>query len=165
MRAAAHLRDPFLAEEQADKVVALIADPEHRYRVEAENRLKALPRLYYNLARGSEDPIRAIRLFRRAGSSPDLAPRCEKEATALERSFLQSARDRLVSGDDSLFADLEEARPILTDQKRLLFLMGRFLVLRSRFDEAMPIWQSLLELSPDDTNARAELDRCKRRAA
>jgi len=163
MRAAAQRQNPFLAEEQANRVLALIPDPEHRYRVEAEKRLKALPRMFYNLAKRSEDPIAKIRLYRGAQSSPELFQRSGKEAEAHERAFLQSARDRLVDGDDTLFSDLEKARPVLADQQRLLFLMGRFLVLRSRFIEAQPIWQTLVDLNPDNDGARAELDRCKSR--
>ncbi|MBW6507622.1 MAG: hypothetical protein K0B00_12865 [Rhodobacteraceae bacterium] len=165
MRAAAQLHDPFLARAQADRLVELIADPNHTYRQEAESRLQALPRMFYNRAAKIEDPIEAIRHYRAAAGAPDLTPRATKEAAAREKSFLQTARDRLVAGDSSLLADLERARDVLGDHPRLLFLTGRFLVQRGRFADAMPIWQTLVDTNPDDDRARAELDRCLERTA
>ena len=164
MRAAAQLRQPFIARTQAEAVLRLIPDQSHKHRMEAENRLEALPGMFYNVASKTDDPIEAARLFQAAASGAELNERASHEATAREKTFLAAARERLLAGDDTLLADLERAHDVLVDQARVLFLMGRFLVTRARFAEALPVWQSLLDLAPDDTRARAELDRCRAKA-
>ena len=160
MRAAAKLRQPFIARTQAEAVLRLIPDQSHKHRMEAENRLEALPGMFYNLASKTDDPIEAARLFQAAASGAELNERASQKATAREKTFLAAARERLLAGDDTLLADLERARDVLVDQARVLFLMGRVLVTRARFAEALPVWQSLVDLAPGDTRARAELDRC-----
>lgn len=165
MRAAAQLRQPFIARTQGEAVLRLIPDQSHKHRMEAENRLEALPSMFYNLAVKTDDPIEAVRLFQAAASGAELNERATHEGTVREKTFLAAARERLLAGDDTLLADLERARDVLVDQARVLFLMGRFLVTRARFAEAVPVWQRLVDLSPYDTRARAELDRCRAKVA
>lgn len=161
MRAASNLGQLSLLEANAKRVCRLVTDPEARYRVEAEKRLTALPRAYYNKAANEPSNLTALQYYRSAAAAHDLAERANKQAVLREKAFLAEARDRLIAGDDTLEDDLKIALKILGQHPRVLFLRGRFLVMRSRFEDALPIWQQLLALAPDDDKAKLELQRCQ----
>jgi tetratricopeptide (TPR) repeat protein len=129
--------------------------------VEAEKRLTALPRAYYNKAANEPSNLTALLYYRSAAAAPDLTERANKQAVLREKAFLAEARDRLIAGDDTLEDELNFALKILGQHPRVLFLKGRFLVMRSRFEDALPIWQKLLALAPDDDKAKLELQRCQ----
>lgn len=163
MRSAGRLHDIFSSCAMALSILELVKEPGHRYRVEAETHLTRSPRLFYRAASEAPDPIVAIEMFREAMKDHELEERARKKAGQLERQFLQTARERLLANDQTLILDLGKARRVISDNPRLDFLAGRWLMQNRDFKAAMHCWQRLIDKNPDDTGARTELERCRAR--
>ena len=139
-----------------------LAGPEREKQVdEAHKRLALLPKLCLQAARQDPDPFNAWRLAEISAQDQSLAEKSAQVFRINERKIIARAQELADSGSDIFANYCARAFVVLPDNAQLLRIAGQYYLARDQYEQALPYWNKLAALRPDDPVAIAKAKQCR----
>lgn len=163
MRCATKLGDLLAIDHAARKVIDLSDADTERLEHEARDRLERLPALCFRAAETEPDPLTQYRLLSIARRDPKLCETCDNRLMRLSATLLNTLRTLEVDQSRDFLPLAEALVETLGESDRLLTSIGRYLVKQKDFARALPYWQRLVDLAPDNPDHAFQRNRCQDR--
>ncbi|MGM9400727.1 hypothetical protein ACS0VU_00010 [Aliiroseovarius sp. KMU-71] len=165
MRSAQRMNDILALDDFAHKVVEHADFETQRLEAEAQNRLARTPLLAFSAARDETDVVRSILLYQIAARAEKHSEKAAAKAKQLQAKLAAELRGLQIENDDAFVPLFDRSRRALGNTEKALLPAGRFFVKRKDFQQAQPIWESLVTIAPDNTDYAFQLARCEERTA
>lgn len=163
MRCATKLGDLLAIDAAARKVIEISDADTERLEQEARDRLERLPALCFRAAETETAPLIQYRLLAIARRDPKLTETCDNRMTRLTATMLNALRVLEIDQSPDFLPQAEALIAALGESERLLTSIGRFLVKQKDFARALPYWQRLAAMAPDNTDYEFQRSRCQDR--
>lgn len=164
MRSAFRLGAYLIVDQMARKVVELGETVQPSAVQEAQKRLDRLPALCLQASRKEPDFFEAWKLAEITNREEALAPRARHQLNKIKKQMGTRAREMQKQNDPDYLDFALKLEALVPDFEIILQSLGRYYVNQRQFDKALPYWERLTILQPDDEASLFQLERCYHRA-
>lgn len=166
MRSAYRLGDILVTYEAAQEICTLSTDDSQHMHEEAQSYIDRIPAAALRAVRNEEDLFVAYRLFSLAQKNVEYVERAEMRKARIENLIVKNVRTLEVDDPERQFENISAmALDLFPENERLLQSAGRYYVRRKDFKNALPFWERIVRLSPQNSTYKQQLERCYERTA
>jgi len=164
MRSAFKLKAYLVVDQTAKKIIKLGNSDLLPAVQEAQKRLDRLPALCLQASRNEPDFIVAWKLAEIATRNEALAPKARHQLNKIKKKLGAHVRKMQKENDPDYLEFTLRIEALIPDFEIVLQSLGRYYVSQRQFDKALPYWEQLSVLQPDDEASLFQLERCYHRA-
>lgn len=165
MRSAFRLKAYLIADMAAKKILGMAESKALPAFQEAQNLMDRLPALCLRASRNEPDVFEAWELLEIAKRDTTLAEKRLKQLKRLEQKMGARVQEMLEQSNPDFLEFALKVAALASDIEIVQRSLGSYYVDRQKFSKALPFWERLTVLEPDDETALFQLERCYQYAA